>query len=110
MPFLQRNTEGVGSLYIQFARDVPGAISEANSTEYRLPNGLFVNNVDLKPGTSFHPMVYLTMQGTTSPAKTVAMNNIDTLIWSQSIIKVENSTDPETRWPDLRVSAAILLR
>jgi hypothetical protein len=105
-PFLQRNTEGSGILYIEFARDNPGAISQANSTEYRLPNGLFVNNVDQKPGTSFHPMVYLTMQGTTSPARTVAMSNIDTLIWSQSIIKVENSTDPEARWPDFGVSAS----
>lgn len=55
----------------------PGvSITEQPVLQYRLPNGLYLDN-----------SVSLTMFGTTNQSKTVTQQDIDTLIWSQSVIR-----------------------
>lgn len=80
------------------------AVRKSNCTEYRLPNGLYLNNMDGESGGG-KPMVYLTMLGATNTSKTVAMGHVDTLIWSQSIIKVDGNRESKNKWPDYGVRA-----
>ncbi|KAJ3543166.1 hypothetical protein NM208_g3720 [Fusarium decemcellulare] len=83
-----------------------------NNTEYYLPNGLNLNNADgdLKDPKLYalsRRRVYMTMFGTGYPNRTVAMNHIDTLIWAQSVIKVDDKLEDWWRvdWPGPKVSA-----
>ncbi|KAK1252177.1 hypothetical protein MKX08_003364 [Trichoderma sp. CBMAI-0020] len=104
---LTKNTLSTGDQYSNLQYDPSIAEAQANSTEYRLPNGLFLNNMDHKYGPR-SSMVYMSMLGTSDPDKTVAMKNVDTLIWSQTVIKVDadpNSNSTET-WPDFKVGAS----
>ncbi|KAM0460421.1 hypothetical protein ACHAPV_004688 [Trichoderma viride] len=104
---LTKNTLSTGDQYSNLQYDPSIAEAQANSTEYRLPNGLFLNNMDHKYGPR-SSMVYMTMLGTSDQDKTVAMKNLDTLIWSQTVIKVD--ADPKskstTTWPDFKVNAS----
>ncbi|ENH65018.1 hypothetical protein FOC1_g10000311 [Fusarium oxysporum f. sp. cubense race 1] len=78
-----------------------------NSTEYSLPNGLFLNNIDDDYGPS-QSMVYITMSGTADPNSTVAMSYINTLIWAQRMIKVATKPNPNAHdtWPSFGVRAS----
>jgi hypothetical protein len=101
--YLKTNTASIGSQFINFAKGNPAARVRPNQTEYRLPNGLFLNN--LRDG-QWSQMVYMTMAGTPHPGKTIKMGGVDTLIWSQSVIKVEVPESLENAlWPDFPVHA-----
>ncbi|RSM03291.1 hypothetical protein CDV31_010567 [Fusarium ambrosium] len=104
---LERNTLSDGGLYNVLQFDQSLAQIDPNSTEYSLPNGLFLNNIDDRYGPS-RKMVYMTMSGTADPNKTVAMSDIDTLIWAQTIIKVAIKPDPDSNdtWPSFGVRAS----
>ena len=98
---LARNTNSNGAQYVDFARGNQGARAGPNQTEYRLPNGLFLNNLR---GNDSNQLVYMTMAGTPYPEKSIVMQDIDTLIWAQSAIKTDIPKDGEL-WPDYAVHA-----
>lgn len=87
---LEKNQNSNGDLYFDLIRDRSFAKIERFSTEYRLPNGLFLNNFN-DSGSEAKAMVFMSMLGTTDPRKTVSMGDIDTLIWAQSLIKVDGA-------------------
>lgn len=60
-----------------------------NHTEYYLPNGLYLSNPNTGQDIPDQNRVYMAMFGTGNPNRTVAMTKVDTLIWAQSIIKVD---------------------
>lgn len=100
---LKRNAQSDGTLIFNLMRDQSFISTEANSTEYRLPNGLYLNNREgALAGTD---LVLMTMLGTTNGSNAVVMGDVDTLIWAQSIIKVDANPTPESAWPDFVVSA-----
>ncbi|RSL92261.1 hypothetical protein CEP52_013925 [Fusarium oligoseptatum] len=105
--YLEINTLSNGGLYNDLKFDRSSARVEPNSTEYSLPNGLFLNNIDDDYGPS-ESMVYMTMSGTANSNKTVAMSDIDTLIWAQTIIKVATKPNPNSSdtWPNFEVRAS----
>jgi hypothetical protein len=77
-----------------------GGISGGYSvTRYSLPNGLYLENKDAFPnipvtGEGSEPARdVLTLYGNSNPNRSINAREIDTLIWSQSVIKVENSTN-----------------
>ncbi|KAJ3548172.1 hypothetical protein NM208_g1135 [Fusarium decemcellulare] len=81
-----------------------------HKTEYYLPNGLYLHNRDVKGDDPEMEKrlanVYLTMFGTGDPKRTVAMKKIETLIWDQSIIKVDAKYEAKTfQWPGTKVTA-----
>ncbi|PON29004.1 hypothetical protein TGAM01_v202112 [Trichoderma gamsii] len=104
---LKKNTLSTGDQYSNLQYDPSVAEAQANCTEYRLPNGLYLNNMDHKYGPS-SSMVYMSMLGTSDTDKTVAMKHLDTLIWSQTVIKVnaDPSSKSTTTWPDFKVNAS----
>ena len=102
-----------------------GSFAKENATALVLPNGHFLANINECTMRSWHPYCYLagpdvTAQsihmssfGTASPNKTNSMKDIDTLIWSMSIInvdfkKIEHIVTPSSSsslWPDSPVRA-----
>lgn len=56
-------------------------VTERPVLQYRLPNGLYLDN-----------SVSLTMLGTTNQSRSITYQDIDTLVWSQSVIR--HRTDP----------------
>ncbi|CAG9989251.1 unnamed protein product [Clonostachys byssicola] len=74
-------------------------------TQYSLPNGLYLDNDD---GSPHYFGLYMTTLGTVNRTKTLTMADIDTLIWSQNIIKVVNDTSAteEIPWPNYEVHAS----
>ena len=98
---LEKNTASTGDQFYSYARGNPAAMVEYNQTQYQLPNGLFINNVRDHPLEHF---VYMTMAGTSHPEKTIAMQDVDALIWSQSVVKVEPPKEGQL-WPDIPVHA-----
>ncbi|PKS08560.1 hypothetical protein jhhlp_004946 [Lomentospora prolificans] len=99
---LEKNHDSTGDLYFDLIRDRSFASRQPNCTEYRLPNGLFLNNFNASGGDK--DMVYMSMMGTTYRQKTVSMADIDTLFWAQSMIRVdeEDFTKP---WNETTVRA-----
>jgi hypothetical protein len=104
---IEKNTLSNGSLYNDLKFDQSFTQIDENCTEYSLPNGLFLNNIDNTYGPS-NDMVYMTLRGTTDPDTTIAMSDIDTLIWAQTILKVATKPDLNSNdtWPSFGVSAS----
>ncbi|KAI0440957.1 hypothetical protein F4803DRAFT_525272 [Xylaria telfairii] len=82
-----------------------------NGTAFMLPNGHYIENQDgVVYGTSnYSPpqgSVIITTLGTTDASETITMQDLDTLIWSMSILRVTpNSTNSTAAWPNLPLSA-----
>ncbi|KAI1817265.1 hypothetical protein GGS20DRAFT_592171 [Poronia punctata] len=92
-----------------------------NTTVFRLPNGLQINNLDgwnpdgHLPKGNLAPSpgsVLMTTYGTADASRTVSMQDIDTLIWSVSMLRVD--PDPTTTttkarrldtWPNVPITA-----
>lgn len=70
-----------------------GPVSISNLTRYELGNGLWIDNTDDEP-----PATRMTTYGTGNPAKTASMGDVDTLIWSMSMIRVADE-DADKNWP-----------
>jgi hypothetical protein len=102
-PRLEQNTRSDGTQFFNLIRDQSLATRTPNSTEYRLPNGLFLNNQQGEDDT----LVYLTMSGTANSSRTVAMGDIDTLLWSQTLIRLKGTpgSEPRKKWPEADVEA-----
>ncbi|KAI1145563.1 hypothetical protein F4825DRAFT_240552 [Nemania diffusa] len=110
--------KSLGGLYIPFARDNPAvAVKYDGGTAFRLPNGLAIDNADgwvydtdFNHWNSFNNSVYgavlMSTFGTGNASETVTMGDINTLIWSMSIIRVtEDPTNSSAAWPALPISA-----
>ncbi|KAI9167933.1 hypothetical protein HJFPF1_04074 [Paramyrothecium foliicola] len=104
---LERHNNGTGYQLSDYKWDQSSARMSPNSTVYRLPNGLFLDNIDNDYGVGDN-MVYMTTSGTADPERSVAMGHIDTLIWSQSMIRALAdpfaSTGP--KWPNFEMQAS----
>lgn len=62
-----------------------------NGTAYQLPSGHFITNQDgLKPGKG--PFLVMTSYGTSNPANSTSFKNLDTMIWSFSVLRHRDMT------------------
>lgn len=104
---LKRSQNGNGTQLSFYQWDKSLAGATRNGTVYELPNGLYLDNIDEDYGVG-GDMVYMTAAGTANPERTVAMSDVNTLIWSETMIKVK--ADPfgkkEEMWPDFDVEAS----
>lgn len=77
-----------------------GSYASSNTepnTEYRLPNGLRLNNQEDKSSTT-----WMTGYGTGKESQSMSFSSKSTLIWSMAMIKVQ---DPQAKWPSSPVTA-----
>lgn len=100
--------------WLDFQQDNSPA-SSAASTAFSLPNGLWLENMNnwtyslLASGGGEDAAPYgiygasiMSSYGTGDTSRTIALQDIDTLIWSQSVIRVY----PEySRWPNMSIGA-----
>jgi hypothetical protein len=91
-----------------------GAATTTNATEFRLPNGAYINNFD---GVRFNGgdfgtdnqalgIVLMTTLGTGNASQTNSFQDIDTLIWAMCILRMR--PDPEVTgatWPNTPLEA-----
>lgn len=112
---LERHTTNIG-LSALLATDNPAArVTFGGNTAFRLPNGLFIENdngwvynEDINKGANddIYGAVMMTTFGTGNSSKTVSMQDMDTLIWAMSMIRVtQDPTNSSAAWPDLPHSA-----
>src|SRR3569833_3071114 len=100
---LERVRDG-GGLIISLELD-NGAAYFNQGTTFRLPNGHLIDNLDGDDAISFG-QVWMTTFGTANASETNSMLDLDTQIWSMSVLKtVPLDADGKTRWPDLPVTA-----
>ncbi|KAK7720578.1 hypothetical protein SLS63_009796 [Diaporthe eres] len=108
---LERHTTNIG-LSALLATDNPAArVTFGGNTAFRLPNGLFIENdngwvytEDVNEGANddIYGAVMMTTLGTGNASKTVSMQDLDTLIWAMSMIRVtQDPTNSSAAWPDL---------
>ncbi|VUC31438.1 unnamed protein product [Clonostachys rosea] len=103
---LNQTKDGDGVLWAEQTNGSNGMERGINCTRYSLPNGLYLDNIDERDGTE-EKMVYMTTSGTANRTRTISMEELDTLIWSQSMIKVSNDTSASANvfWPHFEVHA-----
>lgn len=112
---LERHVTNIG-LSALLATDNPAAmVTFGGNTAFRLPNGLFIENdngwvynEDINEGANddIYGAVMMTTLGTGNASKTVSMQDLDTLIWAMSMIRVtQDPTNSSAAWPDLPHSA-----
>ncbi|TGO40884.1 hypothetical protein BHYA_0030g00510 [Botrytis hyacinthi] len=89
-----------------------GIVIQVTGTAFRLPNGLFIDGFDgwnyttkdtsLKiPGG-----IFMTTYGTGNGSETVSLQDIDTLIWAMTFLKVHPPQDGSNQtWPNLEIEA-----
>ncbi|CAG9981918.1 unnamed protein product [Clonostachys byssicola] len=100
----------VAKQYMKIDSLSSGDQMEYSATKYSLPNGLYLENEDVSSDypyshTRWEPTRdVLSLYGTSNPNKSINSREIDTLIWSQSVIKVDNSTNI-WQWPNMSVYA-----
>ncbi|KAL1635493.1 hypothetical protein SLS58_010189 [Diplodia intermedia] len=84
------------------------AAAAGNGTSYRLPNGLFLDNLDgWQWGARPHyGAMFMTTYGTGNASATNAMTDLDTLIWAAGIIKTgPDAANATAAWPHMPVRA-----
>ncbi|KAI0390199.1 hypothetical protein F5Y17DRAFT_80490 [Xylariaceae sp. FL0594] len=93
------------------------AIDVGNTTVFRLPNGLAINNMDGWNPDGHHKgdaaaaspppgSILMTTYGTANASQTVSGRDVDTLIWSMSMLQVApDPAKPMDVWPDIPVVA-----
>jgi hypothetical protein len=100
-------------LYISLATilNVVGSVT-TNSTTFRLPNGLFINNYDgmaynAKPNDTSenYGSVYMTTFGTGNVSKTNTLENNDSLIWAMSVLRLLAPSNASIVWPNIPIEA-----
>ncbi|CAH0033961.1 unnamed protein product, partial [Clonostachys rhizophaga] len=105
--FLERTEDKVGTLLsrIPDRGKTLHSRQKNNLTRFSLPNGLYLDNKD---GNHFMGLYYMTTLGTGNRSKTLTIADINTLIWSQNIIKVINNTSATETilWPKYEVHAS----
>ncbi|OJJ07869.1 hypothetical protein ASPVEDRAFT_89100 [Aspergillus versicolor CBS 583.65] len=124
-PELKR-VDDFGEVYNSLYNDGHGDVyQKENGTAFSLPNGHFLMNMNgcsltdstcdyLSPAIGHAPPSQLTMSsfGTGDPSKTNSMRDINTLIWSMSVIHLDSAEiesspkeDYEYEWPDIPLLA-----
>jgi len=86
-----------------------------NSTVFRLPNGLMIDNLDgWNPNghstgeakIAVNATVLMTTLGTGNTSQTVSMQAVDTLIWSTTMLRTDpDPKKPRAVWPNIPVMA-----
>lgn len=96
------------SNYSQF-HDPSNSSSHCTATAFRLPSGLYIDNINnSRPdvGRLLHGSVMLSTLGTASMSQTISGPEVDALIWSMSMLHAaDNSSDSLAAWPNFPVSA-----
>ncbi|RMJ27784.1 hypothetical protein PHISP_01357 [Aspergillus sp. HF37] len=115
-----KRVDGFGEAFNTFPNRNDQKMSPKDAvTAHVLPNGHFLANVNgclesglacYVPGTTagdgLDPFkVASTSFGTGDPMKTNSMQDIDTLIWSMSMIHFEENTQYDQTWPDIPLRA-----
>ncbi|CAG8232295.1 unnamed protein product [Penicillium nalgiovense] len=121
-----KRIDNFGKVYNALYNDGYGDVyQKKNGTAFTLPNGHFLMNINdcsltssgcdyLSPTIGHAPPAQLMMSsfGTGDPNKTNSMQEVNTLIWSMSIIhldmaKIKNSSKPdfEYKWPEIPLLA-----
>ncbi|KAA8574483.1 hypothetical protein EYC84_005942 [Monilinia fructicola] len=97
-------------LYTDLQTDNGIGISEMG-TAFRLPNGLFIdgfdgwNYTDKYVSLKIPGGIFMTTYGTGNASETVSLQNIDTLIWAMTFLKVHPPQNSSVVWPDLPLEA-----
>ncbi|KAB8303098.1 hypothetical protein EYC80_004551 [Monilinia laxa] len=97
-------------LYTDLQTDNGIGISEMG-TAFRLPNGLFIdgfdgwNYTDKYISLKIPGGVFMTTYGTGNASETVSLQDMDTLIWAMSFLKVHPPQNSSVVWPDLPLEA-----
>lgn len=82
-------------------------------TSFRLPNGLYLNNANgweygtsntMGSGFAIFRGIMMTTLGTANATETISAHDLDTIIWSMSMIRVSPG-GPTVTWPDLPLTA-----
>lgn len=104
-----------GTQYSEIVPDDDGSELPSNGTAFRLPNGLYIDNQNgwiygdsATENNQLDPkfVVVMTTLGTTDASETITMQDLDTLIWSMSMVRVTpDSTNSKVAWPNLPLSA-----
>lgn len=112
---LKRRTKKAKLLAKEFGAGQPATADNFDAdelfdtTEYYLPNGLYLNNADHsgEEGIWIGGKVHMTMFGTGDRNQSLNMQGIDTLIWAQSFIMFDHEYEDVDRiqWPGPEVSA-----
>lgn len=98
------------SQYAWLDADGAVAIKKDSGTAFRLPNGLYLDNANgWKYGTAETASVnfgavIMTTLGTANATETISAHDVDTLIWSMSMIRVKPDATTVV-WPDLPLIA-----
>ncbi|OJD28768.1 uncharacterized protein BKCO1_1130001 [Diplodia corticola] len=98
-----------GGQYVPLMED-NNAAALSNGTSYRLPNGLFLDNIDgwqwgAEPQ---YGAMFMTTYGTSNASLTNSLQDLsDTLIWAAGVLKTgPDAANATAAWPDLPVEAA----
>lgn len=94
---------------------VPSTEIPNSVTSFRLPNGLYLNNANGWEYSTANTNVtggefpidggiMMTALGTPNAAETISAHDLDTIIWSMSMIRV-GPDGPTVAWPDLPLTA-----
>lgn len=102
-----------GAIWVHLMRDNDAAEASLGSRAYRLPNKLIIDNANEwtfpDPGAEIrNPVTMMTTFGTGDPSQSDSFQDMETLIWATSILKVQkrfNSSDESLYWPDLPIQA-----
>ncbi|KAJ4320901.1 hypothetical protein N0V84_005605 [Fusarium piperis] len=92
----------------ELVKDQESPDKATECTEYYLPNGLYLSNMDNDEDIySQYQWLYMVMFGTGDRTRTMAMKKLDTLIWAQSFITVDAASVDEKffEWPKRKVVA-----
>ncbi|KAF7866825.1 hypothetical protein EAF04_005667 [Stromatinia cepivora] len=80
-------------------------------TAFRLPNGLFIdgfdgwNYTDKYISLKIPGGIFMTTYGTGNASETVSLQDIDTLIWAMTFLKVHPPQNTSVVWPNLPLEA-----
>lgn len=103
-------SNGNQSSYLRKDSDYIGSFGSVNDgTAFRLSNGLYLDNengwtftVNATHVANYRPGVMLATLGTANASDTASVQDLDTLIWSMSMIRADPYV---SAWPDMPVSA-----
>lgn len=79
----------------------------SDGTAFRLPDGLYVDNVngwksEISLADGIYGAVMMASLGTANASEAISAQELDTLIWSMSMIRADPaSTNTSAAWPDL---------
>lgn len=104
-------SDQVGQPFFDVVDDGSNGELPPSGTAFRLPNGLYLDNqngckYNFTSGFSTSPTntVAMATLGTSNATETISAHDLDTLIWSMSMIRLRPDAST-TAWPDLPLSA-----